>query len=111
MANQEENKLEYAVKWRDRYIRELSAALAGREEEAALLAAFLKAAFARLCTDPGTCPAGELTIPKSEIAEGLRTYRTEVRDEGGAYRIRLVPGEKDAPKEREDAPEKNSEKA
>lgn len=111
MANQGENKLEYAVKWRDRYIRELSAALAGREEEAALLAAFLKAAFARLCADPGVCPAGELTIPKSEIAAGLKTYRAEVQDEGGAYRVRLVPCEKDAPKEREDAPEKDGEKA
>ena len=111
MANQEESKLEYAVKWRDRYIRELSAALTGREEEAALLAAFLKAAFARLCAAPGACTAGELTIPKSEIAAGLKKYRAEVQDEGSAYRIRLVPCEKDAPKEREDAPEKDGEKA
>lgn len=111
MADQGENKLEYAVKWRDRYIRELSAALAGREEEAELFAAFLQAAFVRLCADPGVCPAGELTIPKSEIAAGLRTYRAEVQDEGNAYRIRLVSCEKDAAKEREDAPEKDGEKA
>lgn len=105
MADKEENKLKYAVKWRDRYIRELSAALTGREEETALLAAFLKVTFERL-----RAGEGKITIAKNEIAAGLKKYRTEVEDLGDAYRIRLVPcaeGAEGAEKERENAPEKD----
>ncbi len=102
MADKEENKLKYAVKWRDRYIRELSAALTGREEETALLAAFLKVTFERL-----RAGEGEITIAKNEIAAGLKKYRTEVEDLGDAYRIRLVPCAEGAEKEQENAPEKD----
>ena len=86
MPEKDEKKLEYAVAWRDRYIRSLGDALAGREEEAALLAAFLKLTLERLCED-----GREVRIPKKEITARLDRTRTEIEDAGEEYLIRFVP--------------------
>lgn len=102
MSENNEKKLEYAVAWRDRYIRSLGDALAGREEEAALLSAFLKLTLERLCEKER-----EVRISKSEISARLERFRTEIEDEGDAYLIRFVPCKSPKEKERCDASEKN----
>ncbi len=100
MPENNEKKLEYAVAWRDRYIRSLGDALAGREEEVALLAAFLKLTLERLCEKNP-----ELRIQKSEIRAGLERFSPEIEDAGDAYLIRFVPRKLPENKERTDASE------
>lgn len=98
MAENDGKKLEYAVAWRDRYIRSLGDALAGREEEAELLTAFLGVLLGRLCTD-----GQETVISKSEVRSALGESSAEVEDTGDAYRVKLVPRAKNGEKKCGDA--------
>lgn len=97
---EDKQKRTFAVRWRDRYIRELTDALAGREQEAKLLAALLKCLIVKCAAgdvrqsgdeEPPGVGGRSLLIGKSEVSEALGRYRASVTEEAEAYRVTLEP--------------------
>ncbi len=97
---EDKQKRNFAVRWRDRYIRELTDALEGREQEAKLLAALLKCLIVKCVVgeirqscdeEPPGVDGRSLLIGKSEVAGALGRYRASVTEEAEAYRVTLEP--------------------
>lgn len=87
----------FAIRWRERYIRELTEALEGREQEAKLLAALFKCLLIRLaekCGAKGDAePEMHVLIGKDELTEALGRYSVLASEEAGAYCVTVAPVE------------------
>lgn len=96
---EDKQKEAFAIRWRDRYIRELTDALAGREQEAELLAALLKCVVVRSAAGEAENDAaaetagagGVVLVGKAELAAALGRYRATVAEEPDAYRVAIEP--------------------
>lgn len=92
--DEEKQKESFAIRWRERYIRELTEALEGREQEAKLLAALFKCLLVRLA-EKGTRESDvedgmSVRIGKGEVSKALGRYRALVGEEAGAYRVTIA---------------------
>ena len=76
----------YMIAWRDRYIQRLEEALAGREEERALLCSLLYGTLIK-----GAEGKQEAVIDKAELKATLGRFACTVENGDTAYTVRFTP--------------------